>query len=184
VSEQDRFELYQSLLASAAAQLGCETTAEKAKDLACIRMMRESITLNLIAGRNVDPSQLRWLIEELAKFAPPEPPIKVEIEIVDPDPPKPPPDTPTPTPPAPPPTSDDRGSNTTSKPSEPSNVIPLKRTPEEEREHVLRACAPPLKRQNEPWRGHVGPVHDPYGGVNPFGTSGPIPNFGAPYRGR
>jgi hypothetical protein len=83
MNEQDRFALYQRLLESAAAQLGCQVTDDKAKDLACIRLMRETVTLNLIAGRNVDPASLRWLIEELAKFAPPEPPIRCEIEIVD-----------------------------------------------------------------------------------------------------
>ena len=83
MSEQDRFELYQTLLAAAAEQLGRPVTSEQVKDLACIRMMRETVTLNLIAGRNVDPSALRWLIEELAKFSPPEPPIKVEIEHVE-----------------------------------------------------------------------------------------------------
>lgn len=84
--EESRFELYQRLLAAAAAQLGCDPSSDKAKDLACIRLMRETVTLNLIAGRNVDPGTLRWLIEELAKFAPPEPPIRVEVEIVEPQP--------------------------------------------------------------------------------------------------
>jgi hypothetical protein len=82
MDESDRFKLYQALLASAAEQLGCEPTAEKAKDLATLRLMRESVTLKLIAGKDCNPSDLRWLTEELAKFAPPEPPIKVQIEVV------------------------------------------------------------------------------------------------------
>jgi hypothetical protein len=82
MNESDRFKLYQTLLASAAEQLGCEPTAEKAKDLATLRLMRESVTLKLIAGKDCNPADLRWLTEELAKFAPPEPPIKVEIAIV------------------------------------------------------------------------------------------------------
>jgi hypothetical protein len=45
MDESDRFKLYQALLASAAEQLGCEPTAEKAKDLATLRLMRESVTL-------------------------------------------------------------------------------------------------------------------------------------------
>jgi hypothetical protein len=96
MDESDRFKLYQALLASAAEQLGCEPTAEKAKDLATLRLMRESVTLKLIAGKDCNPADLRWLTEELAKFAPPEPPIKVEIEIVNPTEPDPAPSTPPP----------------------------------------------------------------------------------------
>jgi hypothetical protein len=96
MDESDRFKLYQALLASAADQLGCEPTHEKAKDLATLRLMRESITLRLIAGKDCNPADLRWLAEELSKFAPPEPPIKVEIEIVNPTEPDPAPSTPPP----------------------------------------------------------------------------------------
>jgi hypothetical protein len=81
MNEEDRYKLYEKLLEAAADQLGCEPSDERAKDLATIRMMRESITLNLIAGRNVDPTNLRWLIEQLAAVIPPPaiPPVRLEI---------------------------------------------------------------------------------------------------------
>jgi hypothetical protein len=120
MNEQDRFELYQKLLASAAAQLDCEPTAEKAKDLATLRLMRESVTLKLIAGKDCNPSDLRWLTEELAKFAPPEPPIKVEIEIVNPTDP-----TPLSPPPDPPPSALPPKE---SKPSPPASSAPTEQT--------------------------------------------------------
>jgi hypothetical protein len=157
-----------------------------------LAVAHDNITARLASGADVSVDNLLKVdsaMQEI-KASLPQPPLKVTVEYVDSSPSSPTPPTPTPPtspPPAPPPSpprlSDNRAAP--SAPSEQSNVIPLKRTPEEEREHMLRGCAPPLKRQNEPWRGHVGPVHDPYGSVNPFGTYGdPIPNFSAPYRGR
>jgi hypothetical protein len=77
-----RAELYQRLLKTAAKQLGCKPSDERAKDLAVLRLCRESITSKLISGRDVDPSALRWLVEELAKFSPPPAPLTVQVEVV------------------------------------------------------------------------------------------------------
>ncbi|MGA8699447.1 MAG: hypothetical protein WB689_37600, partial [Xanthobacteraceae bacterium] len=77
-----RAELYTKLLKAAAKQLGVKPSSESAKDLAVLRLARETITSKLISGRDVDPSALRWLVEELAKFAPPPEIPKVELEIV------------------------------------------------------------------------------------------------------
>lgn len=78
-----RAELYQKLLKAAAKQLGVKPSSESAKDLAVLRLARETITSKLISGRDVDPSALRWLVEELAKFAPPPETPKVELTIVE-----------------------------------------------------------------------------------------------------
>lgn len=82
MNEGDRYRLYQRLLKAAAKQLNCRVTDDKAKDLACLRLMRETVTLKLIAGKDCDPSSLRWLIEELARFSPP-PEAKVDIGFVE-----------------------------------------------------------------------------------------------------
>jgi hypothetical protein len=171
-----RAELYKKLLKQVARELGEKTTADIVKHVATIKLMRENIQIRLLAGERVDPADVVKIDECLKRYLPAGKPLKVEVEFVGPEPSSTPP-SPTP-PPALPPTD-----TKPSSPSEPSNVIPLKRSAEEEREAVLRACRPPLQT-SQPWRAHVGPVGDPYGGGNPFGAPGPIPNFAAPYRGR
>jgi hypothetical protein len=51
-----RAELYTKLLKAAAKQLGVKPSSESAKDLAVLRLARETITSKLISGRDVDPS--------------------------------------------------------------------------------------------------------------------------------
>jgi hypothetical protein len=77
--------LYQTLLKAAAKELRVKATSERAKDLAVLRLCRESITSKLISGRDVDPSALRWLVEELAKFAPPQQqkPLKIGVKFLE-----------------------------------------------------------------------------------------------------
>jgi hypothetical protein len=174
---------------AAAKELKLPLSSWQVRRFALLAVAHDNITARLASGADVSVDNLLKIdaaMEEI-KASLPKPPLKVTVEYIG-DAPEPPPEAPPPSPPPAPPLSPPRSSDNRaapSAPSEQSNVIPLKRTPEEEREHMLRACAPPLKRQNEPWRGDVGPVHDPYGSVNPFGTYGdPIPNFSAPYRGR
>jgi hypothetical protein len=173
-----RVDLYKKLLRQVAKQLGEKTTADIVKHVATLKLMRENIQIRLLAGERVDPGDVVKIDECLKRYLPDRAPLKVEVEFIDSLPSEPTPDPPPPEPPPAPPPTDTKPSS----PSEPSNVVPLR--PAEDREAVLRACAPPLKRGNEPWRGHVGPVGDPYGSVNPFGTFGDIPNFSAAYRGR
>jgi hypothetical protein len=172
-----RAELYQKLLKTAAKQLGCKPSDERAKDLAVLRLCRESITSKLISGRDVDPSALRWLVEELAKFSPPPEPLRVTVEVVgkdgipiselprEPDPTPPSPSTP-PNPPAEP------------KPPLPaavaSNVVELRRGGSIHDACPLTGPMPPLKRL-KPELPNLG-TYD--GGSNPF-SAGPMPNFGA-----
>ena len=134
-----RAELYQKLLKAAARQLGVKPSSESAKDLAVLRLARETITSKLISGRDCDPSALKWLAEELAKFTPPPEIPRVDIafvegivgicpvckaEIPDYTPP------PTPAPPSPPssPPPTETSSPAPSAPPAPStNVVPIKR---------------------------------------------------------
>ena len=65
-----RAELYQKLLRQAAKELRCKITAEKTKNYAVLKLAREVISSKLVNGRDIDPSALRWLSEELEKYAP------------------------------------------------------------------------------------------------------------------
>jgi hypothetical protein len=175
--------LYQKLLKAAAKQLGVKPSSESAKDLAVLRLARETITSKLISGRDVDPSALRWLVEELAKFAPPPETPKVTVEIVEGitgicpvckaevhpwEPPPAPPPSPSSTPP---PTED--GPSTPSAPAA-SNVVELpRRNPGSIHAAVLLSAArPPLKKYQA-----ANPAAS-YGTSNPF-SAGPMPDWGA-----
>ena len=65
-----RAELYQKLLRQAAKELRCKVTDERAKNYAVLKLAREVISSKLVNGRDIDPSALRWLSEELEKYAP------------------------------------------------------------------------------------------------------------------
>jgi hypothetical protein len=151
-------------------------------------MLRENLTAQMLRGERIDPNDLIKLDEALKRYLPQGKPLKVEVEFIDslPSEPSPTPPGPPPSPPTPPNGGGNLAQAETSPAPTASNVVPLKRSAAEERAHMERACAPPIKRGNEVWRAHVGPYgSDPYGGAcDPFGTYGPIPNFGSPYRGR
>ena len=76
-----RAELYQKLLRQAAKELRCKITAEKAKNYAVLKLAREVISSKLVSGRDIDPSALRWLAEELEKYAPAAVPPSVQLTI-------------------------------------------------------------------------------------------------------
>jgi len=76
-----RAELYQKLLRQAAKELRCKITAEKTKNYAVLKLAREVISSKLVSGRDIDPSALRWLAEELEKYAPAAVPPSVQLTI-------------------------------------------------------------------------------------------------------
>ena len=76
-----RAELYQKLLRQAAKELRCKITAEKTKNYAVLKLAREVILSKLVSGRDIDPSALRWLAEELEKYAPAAVPPSVQLTI-------------------------------------------------------------------------------------------------------
>ena len=65
-----RAELYQKLLRQASRELHCKVTDERAKNYAVLKLAREVISSKLVSGRDIDPSALRWLAEELEKYTP------------------------------------------------------------------------------------------------------------------
>jgi hypothetical protein len=65
-----RAELYQKLLRQASKELRCKATEERAKNYAVLKLAREVISSKLVNGKDIDPSALRWLSEELEKYAP------------------------------------------------------------------------------------------------------------------
>src|SRR6516162_2542946 len=67
-----RAELYQKLLKQAAKDLRCKVTDERCKNYAVLKLAREVISSKLVSGRDIDPGALRWLSEELEKYAPAE----------------------------------------------------------------------------------------------------------------
>jgi hypothetical protein len=175
-----RTDLYKKLLKQVAKELGEKTAADIVKHVATLKLMRENIQIRLLAGERVDPLDVLKLDECLKRYLPQGKPVTVTVRFVDGD--EPLPDAPPPSSPSPPPSPPSGPTpETTSAPSAPAgNVVPLRPVGS-----IHDQPGVPLKRlQNEPWRQFVGPVGDPYGSVNPFGTSGPIPNFAAPYRGR
>jgi hypothetical protein len=177
-----RAELYKKLLKQVARELGEKTTADIVKHVATIKLMRENIQIRLLAGERVDPADVVKIDECLKRYLPAGKPISVQIEVLprlNPEPDQPSPSTPP-----------DGGGNPvpaeTSPAPLPDNVVPLKRTAEQECALQEERCAPPIKRGNEPWRGHIQPnlgAGAP-GHSDPFGTYGPIPDFSASYRGR
>ena len=79
-----RAALFQQLLDQAAKELRCKVTDEKAKHVAVLRLALESVQTKLIAGRDIDPSALRWLSEQLEKYATPPPePTTLTIQYID-----------------------------------------------------------------------------------------------------
>ena len=76
-----RAELYQKLLKQAAKELGCKVTDERCKNYAVLKLAREVISSKLVSGRDIDPSALRWLSEELEKYAPAAVPASVQLTI-------------------------------------------------------------------------------------------------------
>ena len=177
-----RAELYQKLLKAAAKQLGVKATSEQAKDLAVLRLCRETITSKLISGRDVDPSALRWLVEELAKFAPPPETPRVELTIVEGitgvcpvckaeiHPYEPPP-TPPPSAPTPPPPSDTQPEPSKPKQPKPSNVVELRPHPP----GIHDAPSARMAVHQEPWRGHVDAASDPVPDWSAAHSLPPIP---------
>jgi len=65
-----RAEVYQKLLKQAAKELRCKVTDERVKNYAVLKLAREVISSKLVNGKDIDPSALRWLSEELEKYAP------------------------------------------------------------------------------------------------------------------
>jgi hypothetical protein len=183
-----RVATYKRLLRETAKQLGEKTDTEVVRHVATLRMARENLQVQLLRGERIDPNDLIKLDAALKQYLPQGKPIELTVHFVDKHGTRmdglPPPDlTPPPTPPTSPPPSD-KPSAETSAPL-PDNVVPLKRTAAEERALQLERCAPPIKRENEPWRGHIQPnlgAGAP-GYCDPFGTYGDVPNFSAPYRG-
>jgi len=146
---------------------------------ALLMVAHDNVTARLANGADVSVDNLLKIdaaMQEIRASTPQEP-IAVTVTFVDGvethESPELPP-TPTPSPPAPPPTS---------PPSDPatSNVVPLRPAAEADREAVLRACAPPLKRYqgDRSWRSSVAPNLNggSYGNYNPFGVGGDRPNF-------
>ena len=76
-----RAELYQKLLKQAAKELRCKVTDERCKNYAVLKLAREVISSKLVSGRDIDPSALRWLSEELEKYAPAAVPASVQLTI-------------------------------------------------------------------------------------------------------
>jgi hypothetical protein len=62
--------LYKKLLKQSAKELRCRTSDERAKNYAVLKLAREVISSKLVNGKDIDPSALRWLSEELEKYAP------------------------------------------------------------------------------------------------------------------
>ena len=73
--------LYQKLLKQASRELRCKVTDERAKNYAVLKLAREVISSKLVSGRDIDPSALRWLSEELEKYAPAAVPASVQLTI-------------------------------------------------------------------------------------------------------
>jgi hypothetical protein len=76
-----RAELYQKLLKQAAKELHCKVTDERCKNYAVLKLAREVISSKLVSGRDIDPSALRWLSEELEKYAPAAVPASVSVVL-------------------------------------------------------------------------------------------------------
>ena len=76
-----RAELYQKLLRQAAKELRCKVTDERAKNYAVLKLAREVISSKLVNGKDIDPSALRWLSEELEKYSPAAAPASVSVSI-------------------------------------------------------------------------------------------------------
>jgi hypothetical protein len=76
-----RAELYQKLLRQASRELHCKITDERAKNYAALKLAREVISSKLVNGKDIDPSALRWLSEELEKYAPAAVPTSVQLMI-------------------------------------------------------------------------------------------------------
>ena len=76
-----RAELYQKLLRQASKELRCKITDERAKNYAVLKLAREVISSKLVNGKGIDPSALRWLAEELEKYAPAAVPASVQLSI-------------------------------------------------------------------------------------------------------
>lgn len=76
-----RAALYQKLLKQAAKDLRCKVTDERCKNYAVLKLAREVISSKLVSGRDIDPSALRWLSEELEKYAPAAVPASVQLTI-------------------------------------------------------------------------------------------------------
>ena len=76
-----RAELYQKLLKQAAKELHCKVTDERCKNYAVLKLAREVISSKLVNGKDIDPSALRWLSEELAKYAPAAAPASVSVVL-------------------------------------------------------------------------------------------------------
>jgi len=76
-----RAALYQKLLKQAAKELRCKVTDERCKNYAVLKLAREVISSKLVSGRDIDPSALRWLSEELEKYAPAAVPASVQLTI-------------------------------------------------------------------------------------------------------
>jgi len=76
-----RAELYQKLLRQASRELHCKITDERCKNYAVLKLAREVISSKLVSGRDIDPSALRWLSEELGKYAPAAAPASVQLTI-------------------------------------------------------------------------------------------------------
>jgi hypothetical protein len=145
-----RAALYQRLLKQAAKELRCKVTDEKVKNVAVLRLAREVISTKLVAGKDIDPNALRWLSEQLDKYAPNVQPQKVEVNIqpvtlcarckavVEDEPPP----TPTPRSPVSPPTA----TRATEKPfaSKPAaeKVVPIKRQPPSMHDGCWHTAAP------------------------------------------
>jgi hypothetical protein len=76
-----RVELYQRLLRQASRELHCRITDERTKNYAVLKLAREVISSKLVNGKDIDPSALRWLSEELEKYAPAPAPPSVQFSI-------------------------------------------------------------------------------------------------------
>jgi len=130
-----RAELYQKLLQQAAKELHCKATDERAKNYAVLKLAREVISSKLVNGKDIDPSALRWLSEELEKYAPAAAPASVSVSIqpvsicarckceIDRE-----PDPPLPSVALPVPSSAAVEARSEASPKSPVNVVPMKRS--------------------------------------------------------
>jgi hypothetical protein len=76
-----RAELYRRLLRQAARELRCRITDERCKNLAVLRLCREVISSRLVAGKDIDANALRWLSEQLERYAPAAAPASVSVVL-------------------------------------------------------------------------------------------------------
>jgi hypothetical protein len=79
----NRAALYQKFLRQAAKEYRCKPSDMPARLAATRRLTLEVYQARLIAGRDVDPATLRWMLEEEAKYAPPPEIPKVNITFVE-----------------------------------------------------------------------------------------------------